>query len=520
MLQLMSVVDDDIPAAQVVDAPPAAEKPFVYPLVKRNRWMWNSVDHPPNREEPTVQVPGLDEKQVQIALIRARMMYLNRQITSPLTYDGPEGREASPEPIYDGNGGRVNTREKRVRDAIKTEQQALVEKALGLSELGEGLQAAKKKHDVRLEIPIDKYPDYNFKGVLIGPRGMNMKRLEQETQCRIAVRGLGMRKRKDGLVMPGDELPLHVLIETWDEEKVQPAIEIIKKLLVPVAPEERSKQLRELAIINGTFRGDQLCQNCGETGHLIYACPKRETTWKPADVTCELCGDKTHVTHDCPHANSGAARANGPALDNEYEDFMKELTGEDVGTAGRMTLPAAAAPPAPVPSAAPGGWPPQQPAPPAHAATPIGRPGLGFSKPPAQQPPPMMHIRPKFMQQPAWAGAPAPSAAPQGWSPQQPAPPPQSAAPNGWPPQQPAAAPSAAPNGWPAPAGGQQPPHQAPLPWSAPPRAPPRAPGAPQNFRPPMPYFPPPFPMHPAMPGQHGMSHGKPAYPPYNPPYK
>lgn len=51
--------------------------------------------------------------------------------------------------------------------------------------------------------------------------------------------------------MPGDDLPLHVLIETWEPERMAAAIETVKKLLVPAAPEEHAKQLRELAILNG-----------------------------------------------------------------------------------------------------------------------------------------------------------------------------------------------------------------------------------------------------------------------------
>jgi hypothetical protein len=35
---------------------------------------------------------------------------------------------------------------------------------------------ASRKCDARVEIPVKEYPDYNFTGVLIGPRGMNMKR--------------------------------------------------------------------------------------------------------------------------------------------------------------------------------------------------------------------------------------------------------------------------------------------------------------------------------------------------------
>jgi len=41
----------------------------------------------------------------------------------------------------------------------------------------------------KVYIPVEEHPDYNFMGAIIGPRGMNQKRLEQETGCRISVRG-------------------------------------------------------------------------------------------------------------------------------------------------------------------------------------------------------------------------------------------------------------------------------------------------------------------------------------------
>lgn len=110
---------------------------------------------------------------------------------------------------------------------------------------------------------------YNFVGRILGPRGLTAKQLEQETQCKIMVRGRGSmrdkRKEDANRNKPNWEHlneQLHVLITTNDTDnraqlKLDRAEAEVKKLLVPRADGEddlKKKQLMELAIINGTYR--------------------------------------------------------------------------------------------------------------------------------------------------------------------------------------------------------------------------------------------------------------------------
>ncbi|MBA0572690.1 hypothetical protein Golob_003014, partial [Gossypium lobatum] len=50
------------------------------------------------------------------------------------------------------------------------------------------------KKVVRLNVPVDQYPSYNFVGRILGPRGNSLKRVEAVTECRVYIRGKGSVK--------------------------------------------------------------------------------------------------------------------------------------------------------------------------------------------------------------------------------------------------------------------------------------------------------------------------------------
>ncbi|KAF5951948.1 hypothetical protein HYC85_009892 [Camellia sinensis] len=125
------------------------------------------------------------------------------------------------------------------------------------------------KRVIRLDVPVDKFPNYNFVGRLLGPRGNSLKRVEAMTECRVYIRGQGSvkdsikeEKLKD---KPGYEHlnePLHLLVEAEFPEdivdsRLDHAIAILENLLKPVdesLDNYKKQQLRELAMLNGTLR--------------------------------------------------------------------------------------------------------------------------------------------------------------------------------------------------------------------------------------------------------------------------
>ena len=150
----------------------------------------------------------------------------------------------------------------------------------------------------KVYIPVKEFPEINFFGLLVGPRGNSLKKMERESGARISIRGKG--SVKEGKGKPGhreeDETDeLHCLITADSEEKVQACVKLINSvietvridlfpvLLVPAGdspadpspplllqaasvPEgqndHKRNQLRELASLNGTLRDDenQVCQ--------------------------------------------------------------------------------------------------------------------------------------------------------------------------------------------------------------------------------------------------------------------
>ncbi|KAK1317381.1 KH domain-containing protein [Acorus calamus] len=125
------------------------------------------------------------------------------------------------------------------------------------------------KKTMRVDIPVDKYPTYNFVGRLLGPRGNSLKRVEASTECRVLIRGRGSIKdptREDMMRgKPGYEHlnePLHILVEAElpveiIDARLMQAREILEDLMKPMDESQdffKKQQLRELAMLNGTLR--------------------------------------------------------------------------------------------------------------------------------------------------------------------------------------------------------------------------------------------------------------------------
>ncbi|GFP99784.1 kh domain-containing protein at2g38610 [Phtheirospermum japonicum] len=108
------------------------------------------------------------------------------------------------------------------RELIMTQQRMGVHHGMTMD--WQGAPASPSSYNVkrilRLDIPVDNYPNFNFVGRLLGPRGNSLKQVEITTGCRVFIRGKGSIKdtdKEDKLRgRPGYEHlseSLHILIE-------------------------------------------------------------------------------------------------------------------------------------------------------------------------------------------------------------------------------------------------------------------------------------------------------------------
>ncbi|XP_022888785.1 splicing factor-like protein 1 [Olea europaea var. sylvestris] len=235
--------------------------------------------------------------------LKMQLMEINSKLQSSEIHDNrpAEERSPSPEPEYNNLGMRINTREARLRKKLRAQQKHIISK---LAKTGLNFRAPAKLVE-KIYVPVKENPDYNFIGLIIGPRGNTQKEMEKKTGAKIRLRGKGsMNKKPD----PPDDEDLHVLVEADNQQSLDAAVEMVKKLLVPVADEmnnHKRAQLQELAKLRGiavpelrgTCEDKNICNLCKEQGHQQYACPRRESTFKA--MVCDICGSFSHLSSEC-----------------------------------------------------------------------------------------------------------------------------------------------------------------------------------------------------------------------------
>lgn len=145
------------------------------------------------------------------------------------------------------------------------------------------------KKSVKVYIPIKEYPDYNFVGFIIGPRGHTQRQLERDSGAKISIRGKGAVK--EGRIkkqQPDEDDDLHVNITADDDISLEKAYRMLIPLLSPsdqTNQDLKQMQLMELSQINGTVRNQTWFQ---------------PLTVASAGVVCSICGESSHATIDCP----------------------------------------------------------------------------------------------------------------------------------------------------------------------------------------------------------------------------
>lgn len=296
-----------------------------------------------------VSVADLDRYAVQV-----RLDEISNKLRTGDVLPSERERSPSPPPTYDAQGRRTNTREVRYRKKLEDERIQLVERQMKMDPnfRPPAEYAAAKRNRQPMEkvyLPLKEFPEINFFGLLVGPRGNTLKGMERESGAKIAIRGKGSVKDGKGRGDEEDQEEMHCVITADDEAKVKHCVRLINGVIEVAAstPESQNdhkrNQLRELATLNGTLRDDenQVCQNCGMKGHRRFECTEdRNFT---AHIICHRCGGQGHLARDCTQPRMGGGMQpgggfggpGGPApggpggpgggFDSEYASLMAEL---------------------------------------------------------------------------------------------------------------------------------------------------------------------------------------------------
>ncbi|KAJ6218489.1 hypothetical protein RDWZM_009646 [Blomia tropicalis] len=133
---------------------------------------------------------------------------------------------------------------------------------------------------VKVIVPVNDHPNYNFVGKLLGPKGNSLKWLQEQTQTKMAILGKGsMRnKEKERELRQLDDPKyshlnedLHVEITAFAPapeayKRISNALYEIKRFLVPDYYDDiRKQQLKELGVIGADLADTNSCKPFNST---------------------------------------------------------------------------------------------------------------------------------------------------------------------------------------------------------------------------------------------------------------
>ncbi len=160
-----------------------------------------------------------------------------------ISFSNYSHRSPSPAPQYDTHGRRTNTREIRYRKKLEDERVKLIDRALKSDpnfRPPAEYHVAKRNNrpQEKVYIPKDEFPEINFFGLLVGPRGNSLKKMESESGAKISIRGKGSVKEGKGrpdAFAADEEDELHCLVMGDTQEKVDKCVALINRVIETVS---------------------------------------------------------------------------------------------------------------------------------------------------------------------------------------------------------------------------------------------------------------------------------------------
>lgn len=212
------------------------------PRKRRSRW-GDAAERTDVSGLPTSVTGAISGAQLDNYAIHVRLEEINKKLRTGDVVP-PEGqRSPSPPPQYDAYGRRTNTRELRYRQKLEDERLKLVDRAMKADPNFRpptdvfGTRKFGRPQD-KVYIPVKEFPEINFFGLLVGPRGNSLKNMERQSGAKISIRGKGSvkegKQRPDAWAADEDD-ELHCLIMADDERKVKACVALIQKVIETVS---------------------------------------------------------------------------------------------------------------------------------------------------------------------------------------------------------------------------------------------------------------------------------------------
>ncbi|KAI0531044.1 hypothetical protein KFK09_000593 [Dendrobium nobile] len=256
-------------------------------LKKRRKTRWSSDETQLNMPctlkllDSVKDISSNTDNDQRIRRLNAEIQAINRKLGGSVIVNEQPQEESSPspQPNDDCLDSRIYTSEFRHLVSLLKQKLSII------SELTKSQKNDKpSNHTIfkkKLYLPVKEYPNYNFIGLILGPNGNSLKKMEKETGATIVLRGKGFSSKDKKNQCSDDNDDEHVLIQSDSRNGFDAAVSMVEKLLVPVDDRHnyyKSAQLRELAELRGNL--------------------KEVTFW---DVKqCDICGKSSHQTSDCP----------------------------------------------------------------------------------------------------------------------------------------------------------------------------------------------------------------------------
>ena len=268
---------------------------------------------------------GIDVNEFENLLRKQRLNDISRRLAmNTFEDDDPDLRSPSPEPIYDSKTGkRLNTRLVLNREKYMKEKNDIIGELILYDKNYNPPSDYKPPKKVKI-LYIKNNDKYNFTKYIIGPRGDNQKKLEEQSHCKITIRGRGSNWNSNSSYQKSykdEQEPLHVYIQADTEEDLEKG----EKMILPLLDEnsEEYKKMKMALTVNYNSN-EPACEFCGERGHKSWACPMNIGQFSKVEIKCKYCGDKGHPSCDCPFKPSDEKEPKNE-MEKELHQFLKEI---------------------------------------------------------------------------------------------------------------------------------------------------------------------------------------------------